>query len=56
VTDRRWVPYGLVVLAVVAANLPAVAHLVTTDPMHIDSGLLTGFPQWLHGYRYPCSH
>ena len=49
-TDRRWVPYGLVVLAVVAANLPAVAHLVTTDPMHIDSGLLTGFPQWLHGY------
>jgi hypothetical protein len=49
-TRRRWFPYACIAAAVVVANLLGLAHVVTTDPLDINAGLVNVFPQWLHGY------
>ena len=49
-TRRRWIPYACIAAAVVVANILGLAHVVTTNPLDINAGLVTVFPQWLHGY------
>ena len=46
---RRVVPYACVAVAVALANLPALVHLVTVDPINLDSGLASSLAPWLHG-------
>jgi hypothetical protein len=46
---RRVVPYACVAVAVALANMPALVHLVTVDPINLDSGLASSLAPWLHG-------
>ncbi|MGO8870438.1 MAG: hypothetical protein ACLQPH_03390 [Acidimicrobiales bacterium] len=47
---RQVVPYACVAAAVVVANLPALLHLITVDPLYLDSGLVSRLPEVLRGY------
>jgi hypothetical protein len=51
VSRRSAVPYACIAAAVVLANLPALVHLVTVNPLTIDAGLVPGpLHQILPGY------
>ena len=45
-------PVACIFVAVVAANLPALLHLVTSNPLNIDAYLSPGKSAWLPGLPY----
>ena len=45
-------PVACIFVAVVAANLPALLHLVTSNPLNIDAYLSPGKSAWLPGRPY----
>jgi hypothetical protein len=48
----EWVPLLCVLGAVLVANLPAIAHLVTSNPLVLDSDLASPKSVWLPGLPY----
>ena len=46
------IPFGLIGLSVVLANLPAILGLVTSNPIVLDGGLTPGHAGVLPGYPY----
>ncbi len=48
----EWVPLLCILVAIALANLPAIAHLVTSNPLVLDSDLATPKSVWLPGLPY----
>jgi hypothetical protein len=48
----NWVPLLCILAAVLVANMPAIAHLVTSNPLVLDSDLATPKSVWLPGLPY----
>jgi hypothetical protein len=50
--DSKWVPLLCILVAVLVANLPAIAHLVTSNPLVLDADLAAPKSSWLPGLPY----